>query len=370
METKDKYKSLKEEEELINILKLIPRKKFSENELRENVEIESLNADMIKQISSLIEIKEPIYQGNNSFVYSCKYKKNPKANLVVKFIHNMDKIKPYSDQINHKNSAEKEITIQINCRHKYIIPCTGYFKISDDIYALIQEQGNRGNLLDYLNNLKNKFSFSNEDKGTNNYPEALVCYLAFHMVPAIKYIKTQNIVHQGIDITNFVVTENHMIKLTDFSDSVKLNDKEEKFTYKEEKDLLFSAPEKLMCDEIPMGDSSKSDYYSLGILLYMLIFGCLPFEIDYQDTIEERLEKMNNKLNFDPKIEISEDLKNFLTGLLEFDYKKRMNIENIIKHEWMKKCNIIYSFKENYGNMEKYLHDLYNESFINLHNEI
>jgi hypothetical protein len=83
METKDKDKSL-------NILKMKSLKKFSENELRENIEIESLNIDMIKQISSLKEIKKPIYQGNTLFLYSCKYKKNPKANLIVKFIHNIN----------------------------------------------------------------------------------------------------------------------------------------------------------------------------------------------------------------------------------------------------------------------------------------
>jgi hypothetical protein len=64
-------------------------------------------------------------------------------------------------------------------------------------------------------------------------------------------------------------------------------------------------------DEIPIEDTSKIDYNSFGILLYLLIFVYLLFEIDSQSTIEKRIKKMKNKLSFDPKIEVSIELKNF-----------------------------------------------------------
>ncbi len=90
-----------------------------------------------------------------------------------------------------------------------------------------------------------------------------------------------------------------------------------------------------MYDEIPIEDTSKIDYNSFGILLYLLIFVYLLFEIDSQSTIEKRIKKMKNKLSFDPKIEVSIELKNFwldyliLTARKEWTQKISLNM-----HEW------------------------------------
>ena len=94
------------------------------------------------------------------------------------------------------------------------------------------------------------------------------------------------------------------------------------------------------------------DIWSAGISLYIMLSGTLPFSIMYNDSDTDtnntnRNTKKNKNItiknaviNNNPKPipieEISDDAKDLLKGLLNKDPDKRLTIDEILKHPWIK----------------------------------
>ena len=92
---------------------------------------------------------------------------------------------------------------------------------------------------------------------------------------AIEYLHKQNIIHRDIKLDNILIDRNMNPKICDFGIS------SEKETGKKIYDTggtpAFLAPEVILGQgEVDF----KTDVWSLGVLLYLLTFGTVPFEAD------------------------------------------------------------------------------------------
>lgn len=89
----------------------------------------------------------------------------------------------------------------------------------------------------------------------------------------LKYIHSQNIVHRDIKLKNLLLSQNNVIKIADFGLAVQLKNvnKYENITCGT---LSYMAPEAIK----PNQNITKSiDIWSIGICMYSLITGNLPF---------------------------------------------------------------------------------------------
>lgn len=81
------------------------------------------------------------------------------------------------------------------------------------------------------------------------------------------------------------------------------------------------------------------DMWSMGVVLYMLLGGYPPFyePQDDQKTMFRRI--VNVEYEFHPEnwAEVSPEAKDLVAGLLTFDTRKRLTVEQALDHPWMKK---------------------------------
>ena len=124
-------------------------------------------------------------------------------------------------------------------------------------------------------------------KESKHYLEEKRALKIFHQVlKAIEYCQKKDICHRDIKLENILTIKNDVIKLIDFGFAVKTN----KETYQT---LLCGSPS-YMAPEIVKKEkyiAQYSDIWSLGVLLYSMLFGCFPFKGNSQKELFENIKK-------------------------------------------------------------------------------
>ncbi|CDR95377.1 protein kinase domain containing protein, putative [Babesia bigemina] len=93
----------------------------------------------------------------------------------------------------------------------------------------------------------------------------------------------------------------------------------------------FCSPESLQYVEGPIS-GSKREIFSLGVILYAMIYGVLPHEGN--SCIETLINMLEKPLIFHNYRPVSPDLKDLLKGMLNKDPKQRLSTESILAHPW------------------------------------
>jgi len=102
----------------------------------------------------------------------------------------------------------------------------------------------------------------------------------------------------------------------------------------------YIAPEILIGCQQPGGAGYKGfspDIWSLGVCLYAMLFGTVPFKANNMQDLHAMIVKGKfslKKKKVRPE-ELSRDLKNLLRGLLEPEPSKRLTVRQIVNHPWV-----------------------------------
>lgn len=162
--------------------------------------------------------------------------------------------------------------------------------------------------------------------------ESLVAQILEDVLRAINHCHENNIVHRDIKAENVMVGEDGNVKLIDFGLS-KLN--QTKTT--KMKDVVgtpyYIAPEVLKGKYV-----SKCDLWSIGVLMYILLSGYLPFNGDTADEVYAQILSGKYSLKQKEWAKVSEDGKDLLSHLLVLDYKKRYSAKQALDHPWFTTC--------------------------------
>ena len=139
------------------------------------------------------------------------------------------------------------------------------------------------------------------------------------LIEGLKVLHDHGVVHRDIKPSNIMWAENgEDVVIIDFGISSLLNGNTIVKT-KTGLTLVYAAPETLANISTPL-----SDYYSLGITVYELLFGKTP----YGNMSQEELDEYFSIQNIPMPNEVSDDFRDLLRGLTYFDIRNRKDETN------------------------------------------
>ena len=159
------------------------------------------------------------------------------------------------------------------------------------------------------------------------------------------------IIHRDIKPQNVLILEDGRVKITDFGIAMALNSNELTQTNSVMGSVHYLPPEQANGS----GSTIKSDIYSLGILMYELITGKLPFKGD--NAVEIAIKQMKEPIPSICKenIEIPQSIENIILKACaknpknRYDSVKQMHddIKNALTEEGLKQQKNVYLYSEN-----------------------
>ncbi|XP_072678249.1 serine/threonine-protein kinase SIK3 isoform X9 [Canis lupus baileyi] len=147
------------------------------------------------------------------------------------------------------------------------------------------------------------------------------------IVAAVYFCHCRNIVHRDLKAENLLLDANLNIKIADFGFSNLFTPGQPLKTWCGSPP--YAAPELFEGKEY---DGPKVDIWSLGVVLYVLVCGALPFDGSTLQNLRARVLSGKFRIPFF----MSTECEHLIRHMLVLDPNKRLSMEQICKHKWMK----------------------------------
>ena len=155
------------------------------------------------------------------------------------------------------------------------------------------------------------------------FEEQRALKIFIQIIKANIYCQSKNICHRDIKLENILIIKDDIIKLIDFGFAVK-TDKE---TYQN----LFCGSPSYMAPEIVNKENyiaQYSDIWSLGVLLFSMLYGRFPFKAQNQKELFEKITEA--KVEFPNDIEVNDKIKILLLKIFVTIPPQRPSLQEIL----------------------------------------
>merc|ERR1711887_70849 len=266
-----------------------------------------------KELHAVYAIKEEIGRGGFGVVFAAE-RRSDGLEVAVKEVS-----KDKDTLINENVPLEVALMQQVN-DVPGVIKLLDYFDTSDCFYV-VMERFNSKDLFDFIS-----------EQGP--LPEHLARDLFMQLVDTVSECHEKGVVHRDIKDENILIDINTFkIKLIDFGSGALL---QEGLYHKFKGTRVYSPPEWINCGAYT---AEALTVWSLGILLYDMLCGDIPFESDQEISA--------GRLVWFKQLNLSSQAKDLISGCLSVDPAKRISLEEVQDHPWGKtaeKCLLSSSF--------------------------
>ncbi|XP_023013886.1 serine/threonine-protein kinase 33 isoform X1 [Leptinotarsa decemlineata] len=276
-------------------------------------EIKHFRIDDVKKLYEVFEFQEEIGHGAFGTVVAA-VEKSTSTQYAIKIVNKFSAGTAQMDEI------KREIKILKSVSHQNIIRLDKIYESAKKIYMVMER---------CRDTLFNKY------RSENPFTEKISKKIIKQLVDAVHYLHKHDIVHRDIKMENILLTknvndpfDNFFIKLSDFGLSViKSGTGISGLLRDRVGTVIYMAPEILSGHTY----SELCDVWSVGVILYLLIFNKFPFIARNQDDLVVKICEEEPEY---PK-ETNNDRIDLLKSILVKDPVKRVTALEILKHPWM-----------------------------------
>lgn len=162
-----------------------------------------------------------------------------------------------------------------------------------------------------------------------NFDEYRAKFYTAQIGLAIGYLHSKNIIYRDLKPENVVLDKDGYVRLTDFGLA--------KSNVSEANAKTFCGTPEYLAPEFLVGSphGRAVDWWSLGTMLYEMLFGIPPFYSENQNEMYEKI--LSAPLEFPEEVEFSDEGKDLLSRLLDRDPDTRMqDVESFSSHPFFK----------------------------------
>lgn len=206
----------------------------------------------------------------------------------------------------------REVQIMKLLNHPHIIKLYQVMETKDMLY-IVTEYAKNGEMFDHLTS-----------NGRMSEVEARKKF--WQILTAVDYCHRHHIVHRDLKTENLLLDANMNIKLADFGFGNFYIAGEPLSTWCGSPP--YAAPEVFEGKEY---EGPQLDIWSLGVVLYVLVCGSLPFDGPSLPTLRQRVTEGRFRIPFF----MSQDCENLIRKMLVVDPARRITVAQIKQHRWM-----------------------------------
>ena len=217
----------------------------------------------------------------------------------------------------------REMTILNQIDHINVIKVYDIYE-SEDNYLIIMEYCEGGELFNYI--VKNQ-KLSEEETS----------FFFYQIINGVEYLHSKNIVHRDLKPENLLLCEGNILKIIDFGLSNFYNGN---YLSTPCGSPCYASPEMVSGNKY---NGFNIDIWAIGIILFAMLCGYLPFEDDDNDILFQKI--LECKLDY-PK-HLSSLAKDIMKKILVTNPEKRIKIPQIKKHKFYLMGKKLYNKKFN-----------------------
>lgn len=252
------------------------------------------------------ELEKTIGKGNFAVVRLANHVIT-KTKVAIKIID-----KTHLDEENLKKIF-REVQIMKLLHHPHIIRLYQVMETEKMIY-LVTEYADKGEIFDYL-------------VATGPMPEDVARRKFKQIVSAVHYCHERHVVHRDLKAENLLLDSEMNIKIADFGFSNHFEPGKKLSTWCGSPP--YAAPELF---EGKQYDGPKADIWSMGVVLYVLVCGALPFDGKTLQSL--RTSVLSGK--FRVPYFMTTECEQLIRQMLVVDPEKRWSIRQVVQHRWMR----------------------------------
>ncbi|XP_029598889.1 serine/threonine-protein kinase SIK2 [Salmo trutta] len=207
----------------------------------------------------------------------------------------------------------REVEVMKLLNHPHIIKLYQVMETKDMLY-MVMEYARNGEMFDYLLSLGRL----SESEARRKFCQIL---------SAVDYCHSNHIVHRDLKAENLLLDSNMDIKVADFGFGNFFSEGQFLSTWCGSPP--YAAPEVFEGIEY---EGPPLDIWSLGVVLYVLVCGVLPFDGPSLPALRQRVREGRFRIPF----YMSQDCENLVRRMLVIEPAKRITVARIKKHRWMK----------------------------------